>query len=127
MELLDEESCASGVHRDLTSLYTAFLLFNDDFKGLCTDWQVGEHDPTCIDRLSALHDSMRPVLDGLGDLLERMSRYPRRFDAALERLQAGDVDAFTKPMTDSYHDMWMELHEDLLATLGRSRTSGDGV
>ena len=29
----------------------------------------------------------------------------------------------TKPMIDSYHSVWFELHEDLLATLGIERGS----
>ena len=49
-----------------------------------------------------------------------------RFSTALERLRAGDTDAFTRPLTDSYHDVWMQLHEDLLLTMGRERSSADG-
>jgi hypothetical protein len=40
---------------------------------------------------------------------------------ALERTRAGDADWFTKPTIDSYHTVWFELHENLLATLGIER------
>ena len=30
------------------------------------------------------------------------------------------------PLSDSYHDVWMQLHEDLLLTLGRDRSTADG-
>ena len=33
------------------------------------------------------------------------------------------VEWFTKPVIDSYHTVWFELHEDLLATLGIERAS----
>ncbi len=33
----------------------------------------------------------------------------------------GERDWFTKPTIDSYHSVWFELHEDLLATLGLER------
>ena len=39
---------------------------------------------------------------------------------------AGDTDWFTKPMIPSYHTVWFELHEDLLATLGIERGSEGG-
>jgi hypothetical protein len=29
-------------------------------------------------------------------------------------------------MSASYHDVWMELHEDFLLTLGRDREAADG-
>ena len=31
------------------------------------------------------------------------------------------IGSLTKPLTGSYHDVWMELHEDLLLTLGLAR------
>ena len=31
------------------------------------------------------------------------------------------VEWFTRPMIDSYHTVWFELHENLLATLGIER------
>ncbi len=44
---------------------------------------------------------------------------------ALDAFRGGDDDALAKPLSGSYHDVWMELHEDLLATLGRERTDAD--
>jgi len=36
-------------------------------------------------------------------------------------VQGGDGEWFTKPTVDSYHTVWFELHENLLATLGIER------
>ena len=36
-------------------------------------------------------------------------------------MQAGDHHLFTGVMCGSYHDVWMELHEDLILTLGIDR------
>jgi hypothetical protein len=36
-------------------------------------------------------------------------------------VRAGEGDWFTSPLVDSYHTVWFELHEDLLATLGLER------
>jgi hypothetical protein len=62
----------------------------------------------------------------LADTMERFGRYGNRFSAALRRVVAGNVDAFTKPRSGSYHDVWMELHQHLLFTLDRQRIDADG-
>ena len=58
-------------------------------------------------------------------MIERFSAYGPRFAKALARLRAGDLDAFTRPLSGSYHDVWMELHQDLIVTLGMTRTAAD--
>jgi hypothetical protein len=51
------------------------------------------------------------------------SRYALRprLTTALEKVKAGDQKQFTGVMCGSYHDVWMELHQDLLLTLGIDR------
>ena len=39
------------------------------------------------------------------------------------RCRAATLDWFTKPTIDSYHSVWFELHENLLATLGIERAT----
>jgi len=36
---------------------------------------------------------------------------------------AGETKMFTGVMCGSYHDVWMELHEDLILTQGIDRTA----
>jgi hypothetical protein len=48
-----------------------------------------------------------------------------RLAAALDRVRGGEVAAFARPMADSYHDIWMELHQDLLLSAGRERGAAD--
>src|SRR3546814_1224843 len=62
-----------------------------------------------------------PICHDLASLLDRYRPYGARFDHAIERVRAGDLDWFTKPMIASYHTVWFELHEDLLVTLGITR------
>jgi hypothetical protein len=73
-----------------------------------------------------VHKNAVPILDQLGNVAPRFGCYQARLAAALAAFGGGDNDALARPMTGSYHDVWMELHEDLLATLGRERTSDDG-
>jgi hypothetical protein len=76
-----------------------------------------------IAQLEALHAQVTPICADLGAALDRFAGYGPRLASALARVQAGDVDWFTKPMIASYHTVWFELHEDLLATLGIERSS----
>ncbi|WP_233558968.1 hypothetical protein [Micromonospora radicis] len=71
------------------------------------------------------------VLAELGDLagelvpltaaLTRFGGYAERFAAALDRARAGQRQWVAGVGVASCHAVWMELHEDLLATLGLAR------
>jgi len=133
--LLAAELNESGKRAELESAYARFLEQNQPFLALCTDWQTrkvdGElvrndhadpdHDASVLERLTAVEASMRPLWADLGQLLERFDSYATRFATAHKRLADGDLDWFTSPMVDSYHTVWFELHEDLLASLGIER------
>jgi hypothetical protein len=105
---------------------TEFLALNDRFKQLCTDWQLGHGDLDGIrDSLDAVHHSNLELLVVLAESIPRLAVYHSRFTAAHERILAGDKDAFLHPMAESYHDIWLELHEDLLLLLDRERHETD--
>jgi hypothetical protein len=63
------------------------------------------------------------VCGDLADALDRFAHYGPRLGHAIDRVEAGEVEYATKPMIDSYHTVWFELHEDLLSTLGKERAS----
>jgi len=117
-------------------LYSGFLGLNVEFKGLCGDWQLVDGDPSrvndhsdpsydakIIDRLLAFDATSRAVVTGIGGVHGRLSPYAPRLGASLERLKAGETNMFTGVMCGSYHDVWMELHEDLILTLGIDRVA----
>ena len=117
--------------------YTEFLALNQAMLQLCTDWQIkssgeeqalndhedADYDQEIIGRLVELDDSLRKILTRLRGSLERYGSYVNRFRDALDKLMAGEIDYFTKPIIASYHTVWFELHEDLLATLGIDRAT----
>lgn len=138
--LLADELAAAGAHADLERLDKEFVALNEPFKALCTRWQIkGEietgtpndhtdaaYDAAVIADLRAAHPGVLALSAELAAVLPRYDRYGRDFDAALLRLEGGETKAFAAPMSDSYHDVWMELHQDLLSTLARERTAADG-
>jgi len=54
-------------------------------------------------------------------LAPRLAPYPERFGSALARVRAGEHTWLARPMIDSYHTVWFELHEDLIGLAGLTR------
>ena len=136
LRLLGQDPATTGAATSLQAFYDRFLPINSDFKKVCQSWQMrsddtpNDHsDPTydseVVDRLAQTDAQLRAPLQELADTLPRFSRYLPRFSAALDRVRGGDNASFARPMYDSYHDIWMELHEDLILSTGRTRGAAD--
>ncbi len=135
--LLAGELAATGSRSRVERAYRRFLGLNAELLAACTDFQLRDdapndhadpvHDAAAIERLRAVHGALLPVLDELEASLGRYRGYRARFDHALARLGAGDHDWFARPMIDSYHTVWFQLHEDLLNTLGLRRDQESGA
>jgi DNA-binding MarR family transcriptional regulator len=118
------------------ALYEAFLPLNAELKTLTTAWQLRDgqpndhtdagYDAAVIERLAGVSEAIGAALPAADGPLARMSRYRSRFASAVARVQAGEHAAFARPMAESFHDAWMELHQDLLLTLDRERGADDG-
>lgn len=130
---LKEELDACGARDDVLGAYKRFLDLNIDLLGICTAWQMKDektlndhadenYDAGVIDQLRGLHEKLEPILGDLEATLGRFQGYRPRLDAALAKVGAGETDWFAKPLIDSYHTVWFQLHEDLLTTLGIERS-----
>ena len=135
--LLADELAERACRPQVEAANEAFLALNSPFKEICTAWQLrpggspNDHsdpayDAAVVAGLEALHPRAVAVTAGLAEVLPRFARYEHDFTTALDRLRAGDSRALAAPLSGSYHDHWMELHQDLLSTLGRERSSADG-
>ena len=56
-------------------------------------------------------------------VVDRFGAYRERLRAARRLVDDGDHEWLTSPRIDSYHTVWMQLHEDLLLALGKERAS----
>jgi len=54
------------------------------------------------------------VLTSMSSVKLRLGMYQRRLHDALAAINNGEVNRFTGVMCESFHDIWMELHEDLI-------------
>lgn len=119
----------------LEAVYAAFLPLNERLKVVTTAWQLRDgapndhtdaaYDAGVVDDLAAVSDDACAALESATGLA-RLGVYAGRFRSAVARVRAGENAAFARPMADSFHDAWMELHADLLASLHRERSAADG-
>ncbi|MCI3948344.1 MAG: hypothetical protein K0R11_278 [Acidimicrobiales bacterium] len=135
---VSDELEAAGAKAVVDGAYQRFLVLNRELLEVCTAWQLrtdgvtqvpndhsdAAHDRAVVERLEAVDGAAQQLIDELTGSLERFGAYGPRLRTALQRVRAGDGDWITKPTVDSYHTVWMELHEDLMATLGIQRGEG---
>jgi hypothetical protein len=135
--LLADELAERGCRSEVELANESFLALNEPFKEICTRWQLrpdgspndhgdAAYDAAVVADLGGLHPQAVAVTAGLAELLPRFGHYETGFTEALARLRHGDTRALAAPLAASYHDYWMELHQDLLSTLGRERSTADG-
>lgn len=114
--------------------YERFLTLNVALLLVCTDWQVrfgnvmNDHtDPVydwdVVDRLVAFDERAGPIVRGFGETLPRLASYRPRLRSAARQVRDGAQEWFLSPSRDSYHTVWMQLHQDLLLALGRDRAA----
>lgn len=113
--------------------YETFLGINERFKALCGDWQLRDgapndhtdtgYDQVVVAHLVDLNTEAIPVVDEMGEVLARLVGYSPRLASTCQRVVAGETKMFTGVMCGSYHDVWMELHEDLILTQGIDRSA----
>ena len=122
----------------VTSTFHRFLPVNRQLRDLCTAWQcrpdgsVNDHadagyDAEIRDRLDDIDDSVAPLLKRFAEDLPRLSAYRERLTLALTNLDDGDNAWFASPLIDSYHTVWMHIHQELLLTIGMSRADDEAL
>jgi DNA-binding MarR family transcriptional regulator len=116
----------------LATLYEEFDEYNAALKTLMTRWQLksdetpndhtdAAYDNAIVEDLGHLDERFQPLLSRMVATVPRLGHYPSRLGAALARVEGGDHSWFAKPLADSYHTVWFELHEDLIGLAGLSR------
>jgi hypothetical protein len=116
----------------LPRLYEEFGAPNGALKAIVTAWQVRadgspndhsdpDHDAEVIARLLQAGFDAAPLVERIAEVVPRLDTYPTRLREALHRVGAGEHKWFANPMIDSYHQVWFELHEDLIGVLGLVR------
>lgn len=66
---------------------------------------------------------MVPIIATAALQLPRLSHYSSKLQAAIDKIHAGQTEWLSRPLIDSYHTVWFELHEELILAAGRTRES----
>jgi hypothetical protein len=117
----------------IAAAYENFRGVNADFKQLVSDWQLknGEpnphddevYDSAVLARLADVHARVAPIMATVTAEIPRLTSYSDKLAAALTKVQSGETTWLTRPMVDSYHTVWFELHEELILAAGLTRDS----
>jgi hypothetical protein len=118
----------------IAAAYHDFRSVNTDFKALVTDWQLkggpagkpnahddAEYDAAVLARLEDVHARVVPIIDAAATQLPRLYAYSSKLLVALDKVKAGETAWLTRPLIDSYHTVWFELHEELIGAVGLTR------
>lgn len=115
----------------VTAAYDDFRSVNADFKALVCDWQLrngepnlhddADYDAGVLSRVDDIHLRVMPIIDTVARQLPRLASYSAKLDGALQKIRAGETAWLTRPIVDSYHTVWFELHEELILAAGLTR------
>ncbi|GAA4399005.1 hypothetical protein GCM10023168_05700 [Fodinibacter luteus] len=125
-----------AVRSTVAEVHQRFVPLNARLQDAATRWQLrplpgdpmaaNDHrdvrwDDRVIESLSSIGRRLGPLEAELVTALARFAGYTSRYNAAVERVTAGENRWVDGLGIDSCHVVWMQLHEDLLASLGMDR------
>jgi hypothetical protein len=124
-ELLERERAEIDVDA-VKTLYERFLAVNQPTKSKCSEWQNLTDDDAearfvIATDLQDILERVSTTINRTSEHIPRFGGYPPRMDAALGKVLEGQNEYLTSPTVESFHNVWMECHEDYLLTLGISR------
>ena len=126
----------AAARETVTRVHVDFVPLNRRFGKACTSWQIratrsdpmafNDHtdwrwDERVLRTLISLDRALAQLCGRLTECMRRFDGYADRYSAALTKVDAGYRRWVDAPELDSCHTVWIQLHEDLLATLGVPR------
>ncbi len=105
----------------MKAIVTAWQMMEVDGAPVLNDHTDADYDAAVLADLEALQVDAGAWLAALHDELPRLALYSARLRRAANLVAGGDHDYIASPRLDSYHNVWFELHEDLILLAGRTR------
>jgi hypothetical protein len=126
----------SQEEQDLDKLFDGFLPVNRRLRDVCSAWQTradgtpNDHSDAAYDdavrnRLDEVHSAIGPVLRRMAAIEPRLAGYRPRLQEALDKFDDGESAWLASPLMDSYHTVWMHLHQELILMLGLTRADDE--
>ena len=122
--------------QDLDKLFDGFLPVNRRLRDVCSAWQTrqdgapndhsdGAYDDRVRDMLDEVHSAVGPILRRMALVEPRLAGYRPRLQQALDKFDDGEAAWLASPLMDSYHTVWMQLHQELILMLGLTRAEDE--
>src|SRR5215472_2692961 len=126
----------STQEHDLDKLFDCFLPVNRRLRDVCSAWQTrsdgtpndhsdSAHDDIVRDKLDEVHSAVGPILRRMAVVEPRLAGYRPRLQTALDKFDDGESNWLASPLLDSYHTVWMKLHQELILMLGLTRADDE--
>jgi hypothetical protein len=126
----------SEQEQEIDKLFDGFLPINRRLRDVCSAWQTrpdgtpNDHgdlgyDDSVRERLDEVHAAIGPVLRRLSATEPSLSTYRPRLQDALDKFDEGESSWLASPLMDSYHTVWMQLHQQLILMLGLTRAEDE--
>jgi hypothetical protein len=117
----DERYASLRTSPEAVDWYERFEVLNAQFLKAISAWQTSGEEDAALEKVLRLVDRQVKSLESFAEHLPRYQRYAARFLAALDHVEQGRTEFVTSLSVDSVHNIWFELHEDILTVLGRPR------
>jgi hypothetical protein len=122
--------------QEIGRLFDGFLPINRKLRDVCSAWQTrpdgtpNDHSDVAYDdgvreRLDEVHSSIGPILRRLATADASLADYRPRLQAAMDKFDDGESSWLASPLMDSYHTVWMHLHQHLILMLGLTRVEDE--
>ncbi|MFV1960244.1 MAG: pyruvate, phosphate dikinase [Acidimicrobiia bacterium] len=102
-------------------IVTAWQMRDVDGQPVLNDHTDAEYDAGVLSDLGTFHEDAATWIQTLCNGLPRLSTYVARLENAAHLVATGDHTYIASPRVDSYHNIWFELHEDLILLAGKTR------
>ena len=112
----------SQQEQELDPLFDGFLPINRRLRDVCSAWQ-SRPDGTPNDHSDGAYDDT--IRDRMAAIEPRLAGYRPRLQEALDKFDEGESAWLASPLKDSYHTVWMHLHQELILMLGLTRADDE--
>lgn len=125
----------TGQREAITKKFEEFEnVHNAKFKQLATAWQVKivegkpvindhsdpEYDAAILNQILEVHEKVLVTMEEIANALPMFKIYIERLKYAAQKVKENELDYLIKH-ENSYHNVWFELHENVLKFWGRER------